>query len=250
MKTKDTNLEHFSKAARNNTGSHFLDSGDAYGRHHENPVCPSDIPLVQFSEYGSEINTAKFLAEHLEVDEKLQKEFMKYAVLPENLDESWYYNTRSFMNLKHGLRQRCEGNSYNQDNDLSQNFIYEVYDDGTNNDWYYAGDSTVTVIYIHTGCDVRGGYSYPLFTRPVGDYAFPSSLCAEYHCIEERGGDCGDYPDLISEKWSTGYTSYPFGELEQDCKRFFIFSKGEPDTFIAKLKEGALAKVVALAPSY
>jgi len=249
MKTKDINLEHFAKAARNNTGAHFLDSGGAYGRHHENPVCPSDIPLVQFGEYGTEINTAKFLAEHLEVDEKLQKEFMQYAELEENADRNWHACASSFMFLEHGLKQRCQDNSYNQDNDLSQNFIYEVYDSG-GEDWYYVQDSTITVIYIHTGCDVRGGYSYPLFTRPKGDYAVPSSLCAEYYCIQERGGDCGDNPELLSENWSTGYSPYPFGELEQDCERFFTFSKGEPDTFIAKLKKGALAKVVALAPSY
>tara|TARA_X000001382_G_scaffold87007_1_gene62014 strand:+ start:77 stop:829 length:753 start_codon:yes stop_codon:yes gene_type:complete len=250
MKTKDKNLQHFVKCARYNSGTHFLDSGGSNGRHWQNPVSPDDIPLVKFDEFGSEINTAKFLAEHLEVDEKLQKQFMKYANLEENKKRDWHDCLQSFMYKKHSLKQRCQDNSYNYDNDLSQNFIVEVYNDETYKDYFEVDDSTLTAIYIHTGADVRGGYSYPLITRSKTDYSFPHSMCAEYRCIEERGADCGDFPELLSEKWECGYSSYPFGELEQDTQRFFLFPSREPDTFVAKLKEGALAKVVACAPIY
>lgn len=239
-----TTIETFAKAARYNSGSHPLDSGGAYGRHHENPTSPADLPLVTLGEYGATINTAKFLAEHLDVDNDLQDRFDRWAKEPENDDLSWFEAGEKFATEVLGLVQRARDNTYNQESDLSQVYIWEVYtpEQDCNGDWLCCDDDTLTVIYIHTGCDVRGGYSYPLFCRPQGEFAVPLDLCAGYYAYENNADrDSCD----ISEKWQVGYSSYPFGEFDDDCKRKFFFTGRQPDECIAVLNDGTACKVVA-----
>lgn len=241
MNAENTNLELFSKAARYNSGRHLLDSGGSNGRHWQKPFSPSDRPLVTVDEYGATINTARFLADHLKVDTEIQDQFDAWAALDENRELSWFEAGEKFAAEVLELEQRARDNTYNGESDLDQCYVWEVYDCEGHSDWICAEDSTVTVIYIHTGADVRGGYAYPLFTRPRGEYSIPVDLCAGFYCIEERG--TGQSTEEVCDHWQIGYSQYPFGELEKDCERFF-FGK-DCDTFLVKLKSGGVAKVCA-----
>lgn len=240
---KMNNIEYFSKAARHNSGKHFLDSGGANGRHWQKPNSPKDLPAVTVDQYGATIETAHLLDAFLEVDRKVQAQFDKWAALPENERLSWFEAGETFATKVLGLEQLARDNTYNSENDLSQVFIWEVYALETKSDWLFTDDDTLTVVYIHTGCDVRGGYSFPLFCRPKGEYSIPIDLQAEYYAFELKNTPLGSCD--ISERWQCGWSSYPWGQVEEDCKRMFFPKDREPDEFLVALKDGGAARVQA-----
>lgn len=182
--TKD--VKNFKDACRENTGSHFLDSGGAYGRHHEAPPIPEEAPIASWSASdighgcGPTINTGVFLDTWSQggPDAELQERFERFA---EDSDASWFEDAQRFCEEELGLTCAGRDNVYNGENDLSQVFVWEVWNDGESGDWIYPDESTVTVIFVHTGCDVRGGYGHPLFVRPesVGcEYSIPVDVVA------------------------------------------------------------------------
>ena len=284
MKTENkSNLQWFLDACRENTGSHFLDSGSAYGRHHEAPPIPEDIPVAIFESHGDSIwggtlETAHFLADRFEVDTEVQEAFDTWSSSEEAEGLSWFEAVPVFMGQNcPGYNDPCheveEGedpsssdwqnpardNVYNQENDLSQVFVYEVWVDENNFwnqshvDWIYADSSaSLTVFYIHTGCDVRGGYGKPLFCRTQSDYTAPLDLCAEYGIVKaRRNGEEISQDSLweLCENWSSGYSSYPFGQLEDDVLRWFTFTMSPDKTSCcALLKSGEVVKIGVSAP--
>jgi hypothetical protein len=48
----NNNLATIAKAFRHNTGKHFLDSGDFYGRHYDKPPITDETPLVSIDIWG------------------------------------------------------------------------------------------------------------------------------------------------------------------------------------------------------
>ncbi len=238
-----SNLDYFSDACRCKTGTHLLDSGGANGRHWQNPIQPKDTPPATVNAYGATINTAHFLADHMEVERKIQNEFLTWAALPENENLSWFEAGERYATEVLGLTQSARDNVYNSENDLSQVYIWEVYNPEQPSDWIYADDDTLCLIYVHTGADVRGGYGTPIFCKPRGEYSIPVDLCAEYVIDEERntGKDRFD----LCENWRNGYSSYPFGQVESDSKRLFFFCERQPNEFLAALKDGGSVRVFA-----
>jgi hypothetical protein len=121
-------------------------------------------------------------------------------------------------------------------------------DDG---DWIY-NDDAILVVYAHTGCDIRGGYSYPLFLRCQGDYSIPLDLCAEFYISEGRlnGADLSDDErQNLDEKWQCGYSSNPACQLSENIERVFSFTKNV-DSVVVKLKSGEIVKIHASARTY
>jgi hypothetical protein len=251
----NTNFETIAKAFRHNTGASFLDSGSAYGRHHEKPPIAEKSPLVTIDIWRNEVNgcieTAHFLSETCEVDVDLQKQFEEWAGLEENSDLSWFEAGEKFATEVLGLTQEARDNTYNGENDLSQNYVWEVYTDGESSDWIYA-DNALMLCYAHTGCDVRGGYAYPLFLRSCGEYAIPMDLSVEHYICEARlngevleDNDCRD----LDQQWQCGYSSNPSYQLSNDIERVFGFTKTN-DTVVIKLKSGEIAKIQTTARTY
>lgn len=80
-------------------------------------------------------------------------------------------------------------------------------------DWVYADDALV-VIYIHTGCDVRGGYGQPVFLRSSNSsYAMQAlDWCHQFYAVEgaDEDGEALDDSELqsICEKWQNGYSAH------------------------------------------
>jgi hypothetical protein len=160
------NFETIAKAFRYNSGKSLMDSGDYYGRHYEKPPLEEKAPIVTIDVWKTEVSptieTARFLAENSEVDFELQERFEEWAALEENSDMSWFEAGETFATEVLGLVQLVRDNTYNNENDLSQDYVWEVYSESDKGDWIY-DDDAIMVCYAHTGCDVRGGYSYPLF---------------------------------------------------------------------------------------
>ncbi len=245
----------FAEACRENTGTHLLDSGDAYGRHHEQPPIPGNAPMIRGWPKGepATIETAVFLAEYYDILRDVQKDWEQWDEEQDNL--SWFESGQAFMEAR-GYFQQARDNICNSENDMSQVWVFEVYTRRKNDDreHVYNHDDTVVVLYIHTGCDVRRGYGRPIFCRAKAgiDYAFPADACAQYHVNKAWNGD-GEEIDLhalrygIDEKWQCGCSSYPYGQLEQDVKTWHEETRTR-DTVEVTLETGERVLVQADAP--
>lgn len=249
-------LETIAKAFRHNTGKSFLDSGDFYGRHYEKPPITEETPMVSIETWGNSeisatIETASFLAETCEVDFKIQKQFEEWAAREENSELSWFEAGETFATEILGLKQLARDNTYNGENDLSQTYVWEVYGQDDDGDWIYADDALM-VVYAHTGCDVRGGYAYPLFLRHLGDYSIPVDLVAEFGILAGRrdGVELSrDECQELDEEWQCGYSSHPSYHMSKQIVRIFDFTK-TVNTVVAKLKSGEIVKIAAGARIY
>lgn len=247
------NFETIAKAFRHNTGASILDSGGAYGRHHEKPQIAEKTPMVTIEVWGEEvmptIETAHFLSETCEVDFELQSQFETWAALEENSNLSWFEAGENFVTDVLGLSRLAKDNTYNGENDLSQNYVWEVYAEEDCGDWIYAD---LMLCYAHTGCDVRGGYAYPLFLRCQDDYAIPMDLCAEFYASDaRRGGEELNQDECreLDEQWQCGYSSNPAYQLSKDIERVFEFTRGT-DSVVVKLNSGEIVKIHASARTY
>lgn len=189
-----------------NTGTHMLDSGGAYGRHHEKnqdrDFSSEPATVLDFSYGGIEVTHSVYhwLIENLEYDQETDAAFHNFAKLEENKDKYWAENVRDFILLE---SERLEGepdltqadtpayNTYNGEDLLSQTLQY----------WYVElRDQSYVFLQIHGGCDVRGGYTAPRVFTPLEQYAIMSNAHASIWC--ENGNDY--------HRWSTddAYTWY------------------------------------------
>lgn len=167
---KGNYLESFT---RYNSGKHLLDSGDYYGRQYERSVSDQDFYFDEYS--GFIINCHEMIRQNFEHLYKVQYMFNQFEKLEENEDLHWFKLTEKFTNLlieQYGFNSdECRDNTYNSENDLDQDMIVQVL---TNNrDWIYNDGESIMVIHFHTGCDIRGGYSPPLFVKSKHDYNWP-----------------------------------------------------------------------------
>lgn len=246
------NLETIAKAFRFNSGKSFLDSGDFYGRHYDKQPISEEQPLVRIDVYGNDvtatIETALFLAETCEVDFDIQDQFEAWAALEENSELSWFEAGETFATEVLGLTQLARDNTYNNENDLSQDYVWEVYAAEDGGDWIYQDDALM-VAYAHTGCDVRGGYAYPLFLRCQGDYSVPFDLTVEWRISEgTRDGEELSQEECqeLDEQWSIGYSSNPTYQFSKDIEKV-IEDSATIDSVKVKLKSGEIVKVYASA---
>ena len=198
-------LETVSKYTRQNTGRHFLDSGDHYGRIYDKPL--SKNLAVMDGDYGAVISVTHLLSEFAEIH-PLHKQFYKYANRPEHEREPWFELGDSFMRER-GYTQSCRDNTCNGDNDFDQEFVYEIWTpEYSGSDDYLYDDDAVVLIYAHTGCDVRGGYASPMIvTFPSCEYTMPFDFqCSLYS---------SELDDDENERLQVGYSGYPIGQLEE-----------------------------------
>lgn len=247
-----TNFEIIAKAFRHNTGKSFLDSGDHYGRHYEKPpIDPSD-PIATLDVWGNDVcgsmETAAYLNARCNVDREIQDRFDEWVALEENSEMNWFEAGETFATEVLGLTQFAQDNTYNSENDLTQNYVWEVYgEEGDKDDWLY-NDDALMVVYAHTGCDVRGGYAYPLFLRSTTDYAIPVDMCVEYRILEARRDGEVIEDHGLDERWSNGYSSNPSYQLSNDIERVFKFTQ-TPTTVVVKLRSGEVALIYVSEPS-
>lgn len=229
-------MNKFYEYARYNSGRHFLDSGDAHGRHHEKGPLDENSPIACIDQiYGCDITatieTAPFLASGFDVREDMHSAFDEFSA---DSEQSWFEDSTEFMESL-GYERAARDNVFNSDNDLSQVYVWEVWQlpENIGNDWIY-DDDAVTVFFIHTGCDVRGGYSPPIFAKSKGDYTIPVDLVCGFY-VTDRDGETYD-------EFQVGYTSHPSCQFYDKLERVFEFTRTETSV-CAKLKDGPCVKI-------
>lgn len=157
-----------------NTGSHMLDSGGAYGRHHERnralatagkTYLDLEPATVNFGsgwiEYTRQV--CPWLEEQCDYREDLQTEFDAFATNDENKDETRLECLRLWLESK-DVEAKWSENTYNRDCCISQVIQYTIFELEDEN-------VTIAAVCLHQGCDVRGGYSKPFFFE-VDDYIY------------------------------------------------------------------------------
>jgi hypothetical protein len=263
MTTTIDNFTRFAQACRYNSGKALCDSGGESGRHWQRPAISKDSPGVEVgvdrftnrdgkavTEVSVVIEAAHFLDANFEILTDLQDRFD--AWVEEQPDhEDWFSLGQRFAEEVLGLYSQARDNVYNGENDLSQVYVWEVFTpEEKHRDWLFA-DNAVVVIHVHTGCDVRGGYSYPLFCRSTGDYSIPVDYCAEFSAYEGTDAEGNELTheelQAIYEHWQNGYGPHPETTLNEDLAEV-IEGSVEGDKFTAKLKTGETVRIQATYP--
>ena len=152
-----------------NTGSHMLDSGGAYGRNwsrnqaktiedfdneQEQTIEKSewtDKDGETHTEYERRVSVFHYLSE-LELDHVCEEFNQRNADCPDWDGDFGYGVSQSgadFLELI-GMESKYEFNTYNGDSDLSQVL---------QGAWLDMDGDTYLLLQIHGGCDVRGGYT-------------------------------------------------------------------------------------------
>lgn len=191
---------------KENTGTNFLDSGGAYGRHWERNqgVDFASKPAVEvdcnWSNEGDRIdftiNLYHFLTTNLTSDDVTDEFNSRFEVMDDwdvlvaglSGDAIWWLARR----FKVRASDLSNGwyNSYNGESNLSQVIRYR-----------YIGDGYV-ILQVHNGCDVRGGYTDAKLFKLQGD-----GLCeGVYGTIT--------YPDGRKVDVSTWYNGYSLTDAQ------------------------------------
>jgi len=162
VKSKEKTVEgYLYEMLTENTGTHMLDSGGAYGRNWQRNKDTTietweNADAVTSEIYSDEvtytINVYHYLKNQLDVDEICHK-FNDMIAKADNWDYDDYYGVSdiqgTFLELI-GFEKGYTENTYNHESNLSQILQYSTL---TLDDEYYI------LIQIHGGCDARGGYT-------------------------------------------------------------------------------------------
>lgn len=169
-KTIDPTASVLAGMLTENTGTHMLDSGGAYGRAWQRNQGQTietleAAPLVHLDFWDGElegitIDVFQFLKECLEYDEDLDAKFQAYAETQP--DEGWMTICDDFMGELKDVGELVSGlygdgdpwwtNTYNSEDALSQTLQYL---------FFTLDDEEFVLLQIHGGADVRGGYTTP-----------------------------------------------------------------------------------------
>lgn len=165
-----------------NTGSHFLDSGGAYGRGWQRSQAVKDQEWMKAERMNVEVdkyskgeyyinitkNTYLFLCDHITYDIEMDRIFHKFSEQEGRKRDSYYSNMNDFIeHLKEGEEfikefQNLGGyNTYNGESCLNKTLQWNAFN---------YDDEDYLILQIHNGCDVRGGYSTPHVFKTDYDY--------------------------------------------------------------------------------
>jgi|DEB0MinimDraft_6_1074348.scaffolds.fasta_scaffold00295_12 hypothetical protein len=239
-------IKKLAEAARYNSGRHFLDSGDHYGRHYEKGPISENDPAIKIELWGENevmatIETVAFLSEKCEHLDYIQNQFDEFAA---DLTQSWFECGQAFCELK-GYELKARDNTYNNENDLSQDYVWEIWDDPNPecDDWIYS-DSAILVVYIHTGCDIRGGYSFPVFLKCTDyDYSLPIDTVVGWNLCDASidGEEIMDNYEF-DEEFQVGNSSNPSYQLNKEIDFVFAPWSVNHGYVLAKLNNGVIGK--------
>lgn len=185
------------KMLKENTGTHFLDSGMSSNRNWQRnqsrkflkePVATlqvfsyRDKTDVEHIDLNVELSTFHFLSDALEYDSHNDKAFQTYAKRKEFEDEGWLSIAETWASRyaeQNGNKPTHTFNSYNGESYLSQTIQGVT-----------IGESDgLILLQLHGGCDVRGGYTKPRvfrwddsnWERSLMDIARASVYCGQKH---------------------------------------------------------------------
>ena len=228
-----------------NTGTHFLDSGGAYGRSWQRNQGRSFINEAEsylsfkYDYIDVTHNAFHFLMYCLEYDPDMQRRFTRFA--NKHPDDYWIEVMEKFADSIKGVGIYGEGNAfttntYNGECLLSQTLQFTYFE---------TEDGEFVLLQIHGGCDVRGGYTAPKVFRVLNelsifDYARGTISCTgEESKKKQKEIDnqkvLPNFPsndiDTDPHYWSTddGYHWYEDGSTAGHQLETYEFSEDEKD---------------------
>lgn len=145
---------------RQDTGRHFLDSGGAYGRHHERNAVLTDAELVDWdfrlvvrpTHFEVSRNVANYLYEGFDFDREHTNRLMAFSRSTKFKQEDWTDCLKAYLESVDGcFLSGKSGNTCNYQTLLTQSVHYVGIDLPDRCGDYYA-------VRVHQGCDLRGGY--------------------------------------------------------------------------------------------
>lgn len=177
-----------------NTGIHFLDSGGAYGRHHERNASKAWDELAKADQFGvtqefycytepgtgrgmlraeGTLHTAWYMYENLTYCEDLDQQWREFA-------EEFDGGVWSLENVEEFVtslgKEYHTVNTYNGESDLSQ--VLQFVEFGCPEGF----SGRYVLLATHNGCDVRGGYSqYRVYELDDGCWSRPTARCLVAH---------------------------------------------------------------------
>lgn len=169
---------------RENTGSHFLDSGGAYGYRYNRKLPRYGVRVHATKwDWDCSINTARWVDGMCQFDRGMDRRFHSFARRSESADSGWLELMEEWTSQMHqknnSYREETPRtfNTYNWDNELDR-----VLQGVT----FWVDNEVYVILQSHNGCDVRGGYSTPhVFSIKDIDYFGDDRI--EFYCPE-----CGD----------------------------------------------------------
>jgi hypothetical protein len=195
------------------TGRHMLDSGGMSGRMWQRNQGRKfiDEPSTNLdASYGSvdvTHNIFHWLSERLDYLPEMQRRFTRFANRDDQKDESWFKCVANFIDYlgkKHDIAGGMGDirpwivNTCNEEDCLSQGMQFT---------YFTIDDEPVIALFIHGGCDVRGGYTAPKFftdsdEHSIMDYGKATVSCPEHWWDSFNGGytfesDSGTLPELV-----------------------------------------------------
>ena len=194
MQTTTTNTADILAAMfTENTGTHFLDSGGAYGRNWERNQGKTTRDYLNAPEVINagdyfERDSFHFLHNCLSYDAVMDAAFQAYL---DKSDDHYLTDMENFpisLGVEEGNIQTI--NTYNYDNALTQTLQFTYWE---------LGGNTYVALQVHGGCDVRGGYTRPrIFT---GDW----EQFLDFSRVSVRCLECGFQVDYESGGYSVEY---------------------------------------------
>ena len=173
-----------------NTGSHMLDSGGAYGRNWSRnkgrDFDKEPATVLSFEFGGIEIthNIYHWLRERLEYDAYTDNLLHQHAERKDNKDKDWSEILEEFLkdlcaekeiNYSPDMVMGC--NTANGEDLLSQVMQY----------WYIEElDDPMVILRIHGGCDIRGGYTAPRIFYCTEEYSIMDNARAQLWCKDNH----------------------------------------------------------------
>ncbi|SHS98421.1 Uncharacterised protein [Mycobacteroides abscessus subsp. abscessus] len=182
-----------------NTGSHFLDSGGAYGRNWERNqgltvadmmATPGVTLDASWGYVNITVSAFQWLDSFLEHDPRMQRKFELYSTLGDLKDSPWLECAERFAEAAHDRSWEHEDvkvvNTYNGESWLDSVLQYVVFND--------SDGVTYALVQYHGGCDIRGGYTKPRAFRVLGEgrYEFYTEGHVSLYCTQHDGKDLGD----------------------------------------------------------
>jgi len=185
---------------KENTGTHFLDSGGAYGRSWQQNQDRDfeNEPELKVEAYEDNdislfISTYHYLTNMLEITDESEKLNAKYQKFAAKSEESYLHDMEEFTSRYQGAYTT---NTYNFENLLDQVLQYVTFE--------HEGEDYI-LLQIHGGCDVRGGYTKPQIFQLIGKDYFIMRMndvsCGNSkNCWDSDDGGYHWYPNISEHK--------------------------------------------------
>lgn len=205
---------------KENTGSHMLDSGGAYGRNFEHNKEINFLETPYFydntDKYGINItyNIFWYLTRFLDItpeSKKYNAQFQKlYKKYPEKYDPDLMETfIGELMEVSDDIKCLTSStiNTYNYDNLLSQILQYTAFENEDTNQVFI-------ILQIHGGCDARGGYTQPRVFEITG---YDTQQSEVYYNFCAAQTDCSASDGENSwDSYNSGYSFDGAGNGEPD----------------------------------